>query len=98
MKLTTKDLAYLEKLSRIGIATKAKNAYLKKLSAVIGYVSQLASVQVEGIQPTSQVTNLENVLREDIVKPSMLQEDVLANSKHTLKGYFKVPKVVEQPL
>ncbi len=95
MKLTRTELKHLEGLSRIAIDASKEEEYFKKLSTIVDYISVLSKVDTEGIKPTSQVTNLEKGLRDDEVTPSMSQEDVLKNSKHTWKGYFKIPKVIE---
>lgn len=95
MKLTTKDLEHLEALSRITLPASQEETYLEKLSEVLIYLEQLEKVETSGVIPTSQVTELKSGLREDEVRPGLPQEDVLKNSKHTLNGYFKVPRVIE---
>ena len=61
-------------------------------------VSELQSVNVEGVEPTFQVTGLENVMRDDVVdeKRMFTQEQALANAKQTHDGYFVVPQVISQ--
>lgn len=59
-------------------------------------VDQLMDVDTKGVEPTHQVTGLENVWREDEVDTSrtFTQAQALANAKDTHNGYFVVPQVV----
>jgi aspartyl-tRNA(Asn)/glutamyl-tRNA(Gln) amidotransferase subunit C len=94
MQLGEDDLLHLEKLSRITLPKAQEKSYKEKLGAIIDYVSKLSALKTQGVEPTSQVTKLVNRLREDEIAPSLPQIDVLKNSKHAHKGYFKLPKVV----
>jgi len=58
-------------------------------------MSKIKTLDTTGIKETSQVTNLKNVFREDMIeKERMLtQEEALSNAKNTLDGYFKVKAI-----
>ena len=90
-----KEFEHLEKLSRIQIVKDKIDEYITKISGIVSYIGRLQEVDTKGVLPTAQVTNLSKALREDEVKESLSQQDVLKNSKHIQDGYFKVPKVVE---
>lgn len=93
--LTNKDLAYLERLSKIELSNDLKDRFITTISDILKYVEKLFNIDTKNVPITTHVANLENVLRDDIIKPSLSQEEVLMNSKHTYKGYFKIPKVIE---
>jgi len=48
------------------------------------------------VEETSQVTGMENVFREDEIKPSLSQDEVLANAPRKYKGYFVVEAIFEE--
>lgn len=83
-------------LAKLNFDENELETFQKKLSSVATYVEELNEVPTETVEPTSQVTGLTNVFREDEVKPSLSQEEALANAKETYKGYFKVPYVFEE--
>ena len=89
------DVAHVAKLANLPLTDEEKNKFEKQLSETLDYVKQLEKIDTKGIEPTSQITNLENVTREDIVKPSLSQEDALRNAKSTHNGFFKVKGILK---
>lgn len=67
-KLTRDDVLKLARLARISLTDTEVDHFADELSAILGYVEQLSSVDVSGLEPTNQVTGLTNVTREDEVK------------------------------
>ena len=64
-KLTRDDVLKLARLARISLTDEEVDEYANELSAILGYVEQLSTVDVTGLKPTNQVTGLTNVMRED---------------------------------
>ena len=90
----TFDISHIAKLANLPLTVEEKKKFETQLEETIKYIESLDEVDTEGIEPTSQVTGLENVTREDVVKPSLSQEDALKNAKTTYKGYFKVKGIL----
>ena len=67
----------------------------EQLKQVIGYVDQLKSVDVEGIEPTAHAIPVHNVLREDETRESLDQAAALKNAPQARSGHFVVPKIIE---
>ena len=93
--LHEKDLHYLERLSKITLLKGKEPEYIARLSAILSYVGALVKVKTEDIEPAFQVIPVSTDLREDIVEPGLTQKEALMNAKHTYKGYFKVPPVID---
>ena len=87
MKVTKKDLADVAVLSRLSIAEGETEKYLGQLDAFLQYVENLEGVDTENVQPTTYALPMQNVFREDEIKPSLERE--------ADDGYFKVPKILE---
>lgn len=68
MKLTTDEIKHVANLARLELSEEEVEKYGNQLSDVLSYIDQLREVDVEGIEPTAQVTGLVNVLREDKVE------------------------------
>lgn len=68
MKLESQDIDHIAKLARLHLSEEEKTMYADQLSAVFGYVAMLQEVDTDGVPETSQVTGLEDVVREDVVK------------------------------
>lgn len=94
-KIDPAEVTRLANLARIGITDDEAAALAGELDAIVGFVGRLSTVETEGIEPTSQVTGLVDVWREDVVKPSPLtREELLANAPATQDGYIKVRRVL----
>ena len=95
MKVTKKDLADVAVLSRLSIAEGETEKYLGQLDAFLQYVENLEGVDTENVQPTTYALPMQNVFREDEIKPSLEREEALSNAPLADDGYFKVPKILE---
>lgn len=92
------DVSHIAKLANLPLTSEEKNKFETQLSETLDYVKQLEEIDTKDIEPTSQVTGLENVTREDVVTPSLSQEEALKNSKSTYNGFFKVPAIMEKQI
>lgn len=89
------DVSHVAKLASLPLAEAEKKKFEKQLSETLDYVKQLEELDTKGVEPTSQVTGLENVTRKDVATPSLPQEEVLKNAKPTHNGFFKVPAILD---
>lgn len=90
------DVSHIAKLANLPLSPNEKTKFESQLTETLDYVKQLEEIDTKNAEPTSQVTGLENVTREDVVIPSMPQEDALKNAKSTYNGFFKVPAIMEE--
>ena len=88
---TVKHVAYLV---RLGISEEEAQKFSGQFSSIIDYFNMLNEVNTENVPPASDITNNKNVLREDMVKPSMDREEFLRNTPQSERGYVKVPTVL----
>ncbi len=90
------NVSHVAKLASLPLTGEEKKKFESQLSETLDYVKQLGEIDTKDVSPTSQVTGLENVTREDVVTPSLTQEEVLKNAKSTHNGFFKVPAILEE--
>lgn len=69
--ITPDDVKKLATLARLNLTDDEVVRFTSDLDAIIGYIEQLSEVDVTGVEPTSQVTGLQNVLRDDVVVDGM---------------------------
>lgn len=84
------NISHIAKLANLSLLPEEKLKLEKQLEETIDYVEQLNQVDTKGIEPTSQVTGLENITREDVAKPSLSQNEALSNAMSKYNGFFKV--------
>lgn len=88
------DVGHVAKLANLPLTAEEKKKFEGQLSETLDYVNQLEETDTTGIEPTSQVTGLENVTRDDVVTPSLPQEEVLKNTKSVHNGFIKVKAIL----
>lgn len=66
--LTKSDVLKLAQLSKLNLTEDEIKSFQKELSDILGYVEKLNEVDVTGLEPTTQVTGLTDVMRPDVVK------------------------------
>ncbi|MCL4418546.1 Asp-tRNA(Asn)/Glu-tRNA(Gln) amidotransferase subunit GatC [Patescibacteria group bacterium] len=89
------DIKHIAKLANLPVSNDEERKFEKQLTSILDYVEQLNSVDTKDIDPTSQVTNLENITREDKLDSSLDQEKALLNTKSKHNGFFKVGKILD---
>ena len=93
-KLTLQDVKDVAKLSRLALDDEHLSRLTSQLESILGYIDKLNEVDTTGIEPMAHALPLHNVLREDVVEPSLPLEKVLQNAPETDGPFFKVPKVI----
>lgn len=92
--IDTKTVKHVATLVRLGISEEEAQTFSGQFSSIIEYFNMLNEVDTENVTPASDIANAENVLREDVIKPSMDREEFLKNAPKSERGYVKVPTVL----
>jgi len=96
MKLTTDEIKHVANLARLELSEDEAEKYGNQLSDVLSYIDQLREVDVEGVEPTAQITGLINVLRGDEVAEWDKEEvdKALKEAPDFENGQVKVKRVL----
>lgn len=95
MEITEKDIDHLATLSNFSLSNEEKSNLRQDLQNIIGYISQLDELDVSGVEPTYQVFEMENVWRDDEIKPQEADREMLLNLAPAMsENQIKVPKVL----
>ncbi len=81
----------MARLSRLKLDDDEVSRLESELSSILDHVDRLAEIDIEGVEPTSHVVPLENVLRDDVVRPSLDREVALDQAPDPVDGAFRVP-------
>jgi aspartyl-tRNA(Asn)/glutamyl-tRNA(Gln) amidotransferase subunit C len=97
MPLTKKQIEHIAKLARLELTEKETQKYGGQLSDVLSYIEQLREVDIDGVEPTAQVTGMENVFREDAAEEWDDAEriEALAQAPELEDGWVKVKRVLD---
>ncbi|MCL6458911.1 MAG: Asp-tRNA(Asn)/Glu-tRNA(Gln) amidotransferase subunit GatC [Gorillibacterium sp.] len=95
MGISIKQVEHVAKLARLALTDDEKATFNEQLNAILQYASKLDELDTEAVEPTSHAMPLYNVLREDVVRPSLSIAQVLLNAPDEEDGQIKVPAVME---
>ena len=82
-------------LARVKVSDAEVPHLQDELNAILAFVEELASVNVEGIEPMTSVLPTVMKKRADVVTDGAIPDKVVANAPVSDDHYFVVPKVVE---
>lgn len=95
MPLDRTAVAKIADLARIHVPDEQLDALAGELSAILGWVEQLAEVDTDGVEPLRAVMPIKAAWRADTVSDGGRAEAILQNAPEAQDGCFVVPKVVE---
>lgn len=96
MKLTRDQVLKIAQLARLALQPQEIERFQTELSAILNYVEQLNTVDTSQVEPTSQVTGLENRTRPDVVTYTFTREQMFASAIETAEGHVKVKTVLRK--
>jgi len=94
-QITNDDVQRLAHLSSLQLSDDEVSGLRTDIQEILGYVEQLNELDTTGVEPTYQVTDLENVWRDDVVDTYNLgRDELLSLAPASEAAQIKVPKVL----
>jgi aspartyl-tRNA(Asn)/glutamyl-tRNA(Gln) amidotransferase subunit C len=94
VKISRDQVEHIADLARLELSDAETQQLQSDLSRILEYVEQLSELDTSDVPPTAHVVVQEDVLRDDVVRPSLPTEDVLANAPYAEDGFFRVHAVL----
>ena len=96
--LTRDDVAKVAHLARLELSDAELDTYTEQLGAVLDHADDVAALDLADVPPTAHPLPLVNVLRDDVVGPTLDRDEVLAQAPAVEDGRFRVPAILgEEP-
>src|SRR5207253_7008351 len=96
MPLSKDEVHHVAMLARLGLEPGEEDFYAGQLSGILEHIDRLQQLDTEDIPPTAQVVEIASRLRDDEPRPSLTQEEALANAPAAVNGMFRVPSIQEE--
>jgi aspartyl-tRNA(Asn)/glutamyl-tRNA(Gln) amidotransferase subunit C len=96
MKISREEVLHIALLARVGLSEEEVARLTEQLSNILENFEALQQVNTDNVPPTAQSIPLQNVMKDDIVQPSMPVNDVLANAPRREGDFFRVKAVLEE--
>ena len=95
MSITRAEVQRIAELARLQLTDAEAALYQEQLSDILDYIQRLNTLNTEAIPPTATVLPLRNVMRDDIPRPSMPADEILANAPARAGNAFEVRVILE---
>lgn len=92
------EVAHLAQLARLAVTESELDIFAGQLDVILTSVARVGEVAADDIPPTSHAVPLTNVLRDDVVRPSLGQQQALAEAPSAEEGRFRVPRILDEDL
>ena len=100
MKISREDVLRVAELAYLNLSEAEIETYRKQLDDILEYAGKLNELDTRNVEPMAQVLAenqaVDATLREDLVVPCAVAEDILAQAPDPEPPYFRVPKVIER--
>ena len=92
--LSRSDVEHVAHLARLGLTVDELARLEGQLNHILDQYAVLAELDTEHIAPTAQTIELENILRDDVTRPGLAADEVLALAPQRAGEYFLVPPIL----
>lgn len=92
---TKEQVEHIASLAKLKFSEEELEGFTEKFSDILNYVEKLDRVNTEDVDPTFQVNEHFQELREDIVKEGLSRDEVLQNTVEKQYGYFKLMNIMD---
>ena len=89
--LSRDQVLHVARLARLELTEEEIERYSGELSNVLDYIEKISELDLDDVEPTSHVVQVENVLRADEPRPSLPREKALESAPDPALGGFRVP-------
>lgn len=94
MSVSLDEVRHLAALSEIQLSDSELESLTTDIDNIVGYINQLDELDTDRVEPTFQLTGLQNVWRDDKIEPQLSREKLLNLAPDTEDNQVKVPKVL----
>jgi aspartyl-tRNA(Asn)/glutamyl-tRNA(Gln) amidotransferase subunit C len=90
------EVAHLARLARLAVTDEELDRFAGQLDVILTSIARIGDVAAADIPPTSHSVPLTNVLRDDVVVPSLPRDEALAAAPDTAEHRFRVPRILDE--
>jgi len=95
-KISIQEVDHVARLARLDLSAADKERMRSELDGILTYIDKLRALDTRDVEPTSHAVPVTNVMRDDVERPSLPVQDMLANAPDPHREMFRVPKIIEE--
>ena len=93
-RLSRSDVVHVARLARLDLTNEEIDLFTGQLADVLRHADAVGSLDTAGVPPTAHPVPLVNVLRDDVPRPSLDPDEVLAQAPAAEDHRFRVPRIL----
>jgi aspartyl-tRNA(Asn)/glutamyl-tRNA(Gln) amidotransferase subunit C len=93
-RITPDAVAHVARLARLELTEDELETYTDQLGSMLEHFRDIDALDLAAVEPMTQPLPLQNVLRDDVVGPTLDREEVLAAAPAAESGRFRVPPIL----
>jgi aspartyl-tRNA(Asn)/glutamyl-tRNA(Gln) amidotransferase subunit C len=93
-RISTDEVAKVARLARLALTEEELARATVQLGDIVEHFADIDELDLDGVEPMTQPFPLTNVMRDDVVVPSLDRDEVLAAAPEVEDGRFKVPPII----
>ncbi len=93
-RITAADVTHVAKHARLELTAEELDRYTHQLASMLEHFADIDALDLSDVEPMTQPYPLVNVLRDDVVGPTLSRDEVLAMAPDAESGRFKVPAIL----
>jgi aspartyl-tRNA(Asn)/glutamyl-tRNA(Gln) amidotransferase subunit C len=93
-RISRDDVAHVARLARLTLTDDELELFTEQLGAILEHAADVAALDTGDVPPTAHPLPLSNVLRDDVVIPSLDRDEVLAQAPAVDDGRIRVPRII----
>lgn len=94
--ITRDEVAHLARLARLDLPEADLTHYAEQLDVILGAVAMVSEVVADDVPATSHPVPMTNVFRDDVIRPGLDRDEVLAAAPAAEDGRFRVPRILDE--
>lgn len=94
MAISKEQVRHVALLARLHLTDEEMDFLGTQLGQILEHIDKISEVDTSAVKPTAHAVEVSNVFRDDVTRPSLTQEDALANAPKSEAGGFVVPKII----
>ena len=95
MAVSPDDVLRIAQLARLRVDASALDSFTAQMNTILDYVALLDEAPTDGVEPLYHVIETGNVLRDDVPRRTLTQDEALSNAPSRDEEFFLVPRVIE---
>lgn len=93
-RIPVEQVRHVANLARLEVTDAEVELFSEQLSTIASHFDDIQQLDIADVPPSTHAVPVTNVFREDVVRPSLDREEVLASAPQAEDGRFRVPRIL----